>query len=144
MDLDRICQFIDWFAGAGLERFELVEGNDRILLARPAQASSCGPAVESDGAPADPAPCAHDPVARSDTIAGVEAPLHGICYFSASPDAPPLVQAGQTVKAGDPLCLIEAMKVLTAVSAPRDGVVDAFAVENGAEVEQGQVLLVLR
>jgi acetyl-CoA carboxylase biotin carboxyl carrier protein len=73
----------------------------------------------------------------------VESPLYGICYLSSAPDKPPFVEVGQSAKAGDTLCLVEAMKVLNAIHAPRDGKVAAIVAPDGEEVEQGQTLMVL-
>ena len=67
--------------------------------------------------------------------------MFGIFHRAPSPDAPPYVQVGGQVRAGDTLCLLEAMKSFNAVAADRDGTVTAIPVENGQEVEPGQVLI---
>lgn len=138
MDMHRISEIIDWFAGSGLQSFELAEGNDRIQIERPAEVTTNqNLAAEVHTAPPE------ESAAPDDTTLRIEAPLYGVCYLSPSPDAPPFVQLGQSVKAGETLCLVEAMKVLNTVTAPRDGVVSEISAPDQAEVEQGQPLMVL-
>jgi acetyl-CoA carboxylase biotin carboxyl carrier protein len=67
----------------------------------------------------------------------------GTFYRSASPGAKPFVEVGDEVKAGDPLCIIEAMKLMNEIEADRAGVVKAILVENGQPVEYGQPLVVI-
>ncbi|WP_459575412.1 acetyl-CoA carboxylase biotin carboxyl carrier protein [Cupriavidus sp. 8B] len=69
------------------------------------------------------------------------APLFGIVHLRPSPDEPAFVQPGQTVEAGQTVCVIEAMKVFNAVLAERDGMVEAVLVESGNEVDAGQPLI---
>ena len=87
--------------------------------------------VEAPAAPA-PAPAA----AGKD----VPAPMVGVVYLQANPDADPYVQVGDSVKKGQVLCLIEAMKLMNEIVAPQDGVVSAILVENENIVEYGQAL----
>jgi acetyl-CoA carboxylase biotin carboxyl carrier protein len=74
----------------------------------------------------------------------VRAPMVGSFYRRASPQDPPFVEIGTKVKAGDPLCLIEVMKLYTTIPSPADGVIEAIAVEDAAPVEFDQVLFVIR
>jgi acetyl-CoA carboxylase biotin carboxyl carrier protein len=73
----------------------------------------------------------------------VRAPMVGSFYRRPSPDAAPFVETGARVKAGDPLCLIEVMKLYTTISAPAGGVVEAIAVEDASPVEFDQLLFVI-
>ncbi|MGA7965117.1 MAG: acetyl-CoA carboxylase biotin carboxyl carrier protein, partial [Gammaproteobacteria bacterium] len=73
----------------------------------------------------------------------VTAPMVGTFYRSPAPDASPFVEVGQSVKEGDPLCIIEAMKMMNQITADRSGTVKAIEVENGDPVEFGQTLIVL-
>jgi acetyl-CoA carboxylase biotin carboxyl carrier protein len=81
----------------------------------------------------------------SQDIAGdqVRAPMVGTLYRRPSPDDPPFVELGSTVKAGDPLCLIEVMKLFTTIEAPCDGVVKAINIDDGQGVEFDQLLFVI-
>jgi acetyl-CoA carboxylase biotin carboxyl carrier protein len=145
MELNRVRKFIDWFAGSGLQGFDFKDGDFSIRLTRPQTPAQTGvpasaaPAVDSAPTAAPDAPA--DPASEA---LGIEAPLYGICHSSPAPGQPPFVQVGQTVKAGDTVCLIEAMKVINAVTAPRDGVVKEILVQDGTEIEQGELLLVLQ
>jgi len=67
----------------------------------------------------------------------------GTFYRAASPDAAPFVEVGQTVKQGEPLCIIEAMKLLNEIEADQSGTIQKILVENGAPVEYGQPLFVI-
>ena len=94
-------------------------------------------------APAAPAP---SPTAADDTqnAAGiVRAPMVGTFYRAPSPDAPPFVEVGSKVRKGDPLCIIEVMKLFTTVHAEFGGQVVEMAVENGGFVEYGQTLFLI-
>jgi acetyl-CoA carboxylase biotin carboxyl carrier protein len=71
----------------------------------------------------------------------LEAPLAGIVHFRPAPDAPAFIEPGDAVRVGDPLCIIEAMKVFNTVRAEHDGVVAAILVPSGSEVDAGQPLL---
>ena len=73
----------------------------------------------------------------------VRAPTVGSFYRRPSPDAPPFVEVGARVKAGDPLCLIEVMKLYTTISAPAPGVIEAVAAEDASPVEFDQLLFVI-
>jgi acetyl-CoA carboxylase biotin carboxyl carrier protein len=73
----------------------------------------------------------------------VTSPMVGTVYTASEPGKPPLVKVGQQVKEGDTLFIVEAMKTMNAIPAPRSGTVKEILVENGAPVEFGQTLLIL-
>jgi acetyl-CoA carboxylase biotin carboxyl carrier protein len=73
----------------------------------------------------------------------VKSPMVGTFYRASSPDKPPFVELGQSVKSADPVCLIEAMKLLNEIEAGFDGVIKDILVENGQPVEFGQPLFVI-
>ena len=75
------------------------------------------------------------------TAGELHAPLGGVAFLQSAPGEPPFVRPGQRVKAGDTVCVIEAMKVFNAVHAEHDGVVEAVLVASGQEVDAGQPLL---
>ncbi|WP_138471516.1 acetyl-CoA carboxylase biotin carboxyl carrier protein subunit [Poseidonocella sp. HB161398] len=136
MDTERLRQVIGWLATAGLEEFALTEGDSDLILRR-RQAPAATPAAAPQPA------LAAAPAALSPAGVEIHAPLYGICYLASAPGASTFVTAGQAVKAGDPLCLIEAMKVMNTVAAPRDGTVTQVLVADGEEIEEGAVLMVL-
>ena len=73
----------------------------------------------------------------------VKSPMVGTFYRSASPGAKPFVEIGDEVQVGDPLCIIEAMKLMNEIEADQAGVVKAILIENGQPVEYGQALVVI-
>ena len=73
----------------------------------------------------------------------VKSPMVGTFYRSASPGAKPFVEIGDEVQVGDPLCIIEAMKLMNEIETDRAGVVKAILIENGQPVEYGQALVVI-
>ena len=101
----------------------------QALAADPTQAANV---LAPDGAEAA-APQAHL----------VKSPMVGTFYRSAAPDAKPFVDVGDTVKKGDTICIIEAMKLLNEIESDADGVVKEILVENGQPVEYGQPLFVI-
>lgn len=115
-------------------------------LARgPGGGAAAGPAAPS-GAPPAAAASPQAPVAVPEPPPGavvVSAPMLGTFYRAAAPDQPPYVAVGQRVAAGDTLCLIEAMKLFTPLTAPCAGVISAILAENGRLVEYGQPLMYL-
>lgn len=96
---------------------------------------SPAPAASAPPVPQAPAPTPDEPAAGT-----VRAPMVGTFYRAPSPDEPPFVEMGSTVTKGDPLCMIEVMKLFTTVHAESDGVIASIAAENGQLVEFGQVL----
>ena len=94
---------------------------------------------------AAPAPAAAEAAPQPAVPAGkpVTSPMVGTFYRSPSPEAKPFVQVGDTVKKGDTLCIIEAMKLLNEIEAEEDGVIKEVLVENGQPVEFGQPLFIL-
>jgi hypothetical protein len=109
---------------------------ESAALTAPASLAAPAPvaAPEVVEAPAAPAPA---PAAAGKDV---PAPMVGVVYLQANPDADPYVQVGDSVKKGQVLCLIEAMKLMNEIVAPQDGVVSAILVENENIVEYGQAL----
>jgi acetyl-CoA carboxylase biotin carboxyl carrier protein len=124
----------------GLTEIEYAVGERRIRVVRGAPAAVTvampGPAVAAAAAPAAP-------VAASDLPGAIKAPMVGTAYLSPQPEAPPFIKVGDTVREGQPLLIIEAMKVMNQIPAPRAGKVTQILVSDGTPVEFGQPLLVL-
>jgi acetyl-CoA carboxylase biotin carboxyl carrier protein len=125
----------------GLSEIELKRGDLEIRVARQITAVAAPVAAP---APA-PAPVGKAPAnaAKSDAPGTVKSPMVGTAYLRASPNAPPFVEPGSTVRAGEKLMLVEAMKTFNEIVAPRAGTVTAILVEDGQPVEYGQPLLVI-
>ncbi len=125
----------------GLTEIEYQEGTTRLKLGRGGTMVAAAPVAAS--APA--AKVAAAPVAASDgpPAGAVTSPMVGTCYLAAEPGAPAFVKVGDKVREGQTLVIVEAMKVMNPIRSPRAGTVASIAVENGAPVEYGEVLLVL-
>ncbi len=160
MQYEELVKLIDKLDQSSLAYFEFTNDNERLLLAKEVpQVAAPAPVVVTDvtesaalTAPASlaaPAPVAVPEVveapaapAPAPEAAGKEvpAPMVGVVYLQANPDADPYVQVGDSVKKGQVLCLIEAMKLMNEIVAPQDGVVSAILVENENIVEYGKAL----
>ena len=122
----------------GLTEIEYAMGERRIRVVRGgAAAPALTVAVPPPSAAASPA------AAPADTAGAVKAPMVGTAYLSPQPEAPPFVKLGDSVREGQTLLIIEAMKVMNQISAPRAGKVARILVADGAPVEYGQPLVVL-
>ena len=151
MDLRKLKTLIDLVQNSGISELEISEGEEKIRIAKHFTAAPISTTVTMPVAAAASAPAAVSPAptpAADAAPAGVEghvvkAPMVGTFYRSSSPDAAPFVEVGQTVKQGDTLCVIEAMKLMNEIEADVSGVIKAIQVENGQAVEYGQPMFVI-
>lgn len=149
MDLRKIKTLIDLVQQSGIAELEITEGEERVRISRAPQAPQAVAAVAAAPAPVAAAPAAGaataEPVEPNPLPEGevLKSPMVGTFYRASAPGAKPFVEVGNSVKAGDTVCIIEAMKLLNEIEADRDGVVKAVLVENGQPVEYGQPLLVI-
>lgn len=155
MDIRKIKKLIELLEESGISELEITEGEESVRISRH------GPVVHTHVAPAPPppapavaAPAAPPPraesqpapqqaPARSDNRHVIRSPMVGTFYRSPSPGAPPFVEVGQTVKPGQTLCIIEAMKMLNQIEADCAGVVAEILVDNEEPVEFDQPLFVI-
>ncbi len=121
----------------GLSEIEYAVGDVRIRVAR-----GGAPVTVAAVIPPAAAPAGHE-AAEGPPAGAVTSPMVGTAYLSPQPNAPPFVAAGDTVREGQVLLLVEAMKVMNQIHAPRAGRVARIVVTEGAPVEYGQVLLLL-
>jgi acetyl-CoA carboxylase biotin carboxyl carrier protein len=149
MDLRKLKKLIDLVQESGIAELEITEGEEKVKIVKGGQVSlmagSALAAPPAERAPV-PAPAAPAPAAEPQAVQEghvVKAPMVGTFYRSPSPDAKPFVEVGQTVKEGETVCIIEAMKLMNEIEADAGGVVKAILVENGQPVEYGQPLLIL-
>jgi acetyl-CoA carboxylase biotin carboxyl carrier protein len=147
VDTDLIRQLADMLSENDLSEIEVEDGGRRIVVKRKlscaaAPAAAAPVAVRAPAMPAsvgaDQAPAATEPAGEP-----VRSPMVGTVFLSAEPGAPPFVAAGQQVKAGDTLLIIEAMKVMNPITAPRAGTVRQISVADAQPVEFDQVLVLL-
>src|ERR1044071_5065207 len=153
MDLRKIKTLIDLVEQSGISELEVKEGEESVRIARhPTGGMPQFITMQQAPAPAAPAPVAapsspSTQAAAPSTTASkkhfVRAPMVGTFYRSPSPGAKPFVDVGQTVKQGQTLCIIEAMKMLNQIEADKNGVIAEVLVENGQPVEFAQPLFVI-
>ena len=156
MDLRKLKTLIDLVSESGVAELEITEGEDHVrIVNRPTV--SAAPVVQAPAAvtvaavpQAAPAPAAAPAAASAPAqdaaqaaLPTITSPMVGTFYRAPSPGAAPFIEVGDTVKKGQVIGIIEAMKLLNEVEADKDGVVQAFSAENGQPVEYGQPLVIL-
>ena len=144
MDIRKIKKLIEIIEESGIAEIEIKEGEEAIRISRYGTAPA---PVAYAPAPA-PAPAAAPAIAAApaeEKITGhiVKSPMVGTFYRSASPGTKVFVEIGQTVLAGDTLCIIEAMKILNQIEADKSGTITQILVGNAEPVEYGQPLFVI-
>lgn len=154
MDLRKLKTLIDLVAESDIAELEVTEGeskvrivkssaipqNQMVMLPQQGVQQYAAPAVQAAPSQAA-APAA--PAAAAETGHVVKSPMVGTFYRSSAPGAPAFVEVGQSIKSGDTLCIIEAMKLLNEIDADVAGTVTKILVENGQPVEFGQPLFVI-
>jgi acetyl-CoA carboxylase biotin carboxyl carrier protein len=143
MDLRKLKTLIDLVAESDIAELDITDSEGQVRIVKFSQAPAplaAGPAF-LHAAPAAPAPVA--PVVAAVTGHQVKSPMVGTFYRSPNPSSAPFVTIGQSVKEGDPLCIIEAMKLLNEIEADKAGVIQAILVETGEPVEYGQPLFII-
>ncbi|KAF0166707.1 MAG: acetyl-CoA carboxylase biotin carboxyl carrier protein [Rhodocyclaceae bacterium] len=149
MDLRKLKTLIDLVQNSGISELEISEGEEKIRIAKhftaaPATAMVSMPVTSTAPAAVAPAPTPAAEAAPAQPEGHVmKAPMVGTFYRAGAPDAAPFVEIGQTVKEGDTLCVIEAMKLMNEIEADVSGVIKAIQVENGQAVEFGQPMFVI-
>ena len=151
MDIRTIKKLIELLDSSGVAEIEVKEGDTAVRISRmPSnmpvmqQPMMASPVMHSAPA-ATPQAASAAPAAHSNAVTGhdVTSPMVGTFYRSASPDSKPFVEVGQSVKEGDTICIIEAMKMFNQIEADKTGVVKAILCENGQPVEFDQPLVII-
>jgi acetyl-CoA carboxylase biotin carboxyl carrier protein len=149
MDLRKLKTLIDLVAESGIAELEITEGEGKVRIVKFSQAVqpvAYAPAPQyapPAGAESMPAAAPVAPVPAAVVGHTVKAPMVGTFYRAPNPNSPSFVEVGQTVKEGEPLCIIEAMKLLNEIEADKSGVIKEILVQNGEPVEYGQPLFVI-
>ena len=151
MDIRKIKKLIELVEESGISELEIAEGEESVRISRGgvvatapvAVAAAPAPVAAPVAAPA-PAPAAAAPAAEP-AITGhqIKSPMVGSFYRSSAPGAPAFVEVGSTVKVGQTLCIIEAMKMMNQIESDKAGVVKEILVENEDAVEFDQPLFVI-
>jgi len=149
MDLRKLKTLIDLVAESGISELEVTEGEGKVRIVKaPPQivaAPQMFPQVQAVAAAPVPAVAAPADPGAPQLPAGhvITSPMVGTFYRAPSPGAAPFVSVGDTVKEGQTVCIIEAMKLLNEIEADKAGVIKEILVENGQAVEYGQPLFVV-
>jgi acetyl-CoA carboxylase biotin carboxyl carrier protein len=159
LDLDFLRGLIDAVDGSGIDSIEINRAGTKIRIAKtppPAPLAAGAPAISTiAAAPALAAPAAQQalapasatsaavtsaPAPETSNLTDVKSPMVGTFYRAPAPEAPPYVEVGSTVKKGQTLCILEAMKLMNEMESEVEGIVREILVENSDPVEYGQVL----
>jgi acetyl-CoA carboxylase biotin carboxyl carrier protein len=152
MDIRKVKKLIELLEESGIGEIEIKEGEESVRISRgisgsPAPAPNYSyppPAAPAAPVPAAaaPAPAPAESADSAPATSGkvVKSPMVGTFYRSPSPSSPSFVEVGKTVKAGDVLCIVEAMKMMNQIEAEVSGTVEAILAENGEPVEFDQPL----
>ena len=155
MDIRKVKKLIELLEESNISEIEIQEGEESVRISRhpngtayPQPAAPAWPA----GAPAQPAApapqapaAAAEPAEQGPSYQGQEvlSPMVGTFYRAPAPGAKPFAEVGQNVKKGETICIVEAMKMMNQIEADRDGVIEAFLVDDGEPVEFEQPMVVI-
>jgi acetyl-CoA carboxylase biotin carboxyl carrier protein len=140
IDADAIRELAALLKETGLTEIEIEHNGGKLRVSRGVTGMA---AAVPAAAPASAAPAATPPVSSGPAAGAVPSPMVGTVYLSPEPGKPAFVKVGQSVKAGDTLFIIEAMKTMNAITAPHGGTVKEISVGDGSPVEFGQTLAVI-
>lgn len=156
MDIRKVKKLIELLEESNIDEIEIKEGEESVRISRhPRTVSGIAPApaaihmaapVAAEAAPAPVAPAAPAPAAPAAPAHSghaLKSPMVGTFYRAPSPTAPAFVEVGQTVKAGDVVCIVEAMKMMNQIEADKSGTIEAILIENGEPVEFDQPILTI-
>ncbi|MEX0965181.1 MAG: acetyl-CoA carboxylase biotin carboxyl carrier protein [Pseudohongiellaceae bacterium] len=144
MDIRKVKKLIELLEASDIAEIEIKEGEESVRISR---GSTSVPAPLNYQAPAVAAPAAIAAAAPATEAAtsgnSIKSPMVGTFYRSPSPSSPAFVEVGKHVKAGDVVCIVEAMKMMNQIEADHSGVVEAILVEDGEPVEFDQPLITI-
>ncbi|MEZ9423195.1 acetyl-CoA carboxylase biotin carboxyl carrier protein [Vibrio lentus] len=149
MDIRKIKKLIELVEESGISELEISEGEESVRISRNSPVSAAPIQYAAAPAPVAAAAPAAAPAAAEAAAPAVPAghqvlsPMVGTFYGAPSPDAKPFVKVGQSVTAGETLCIVEAMKMMNQIEADKSGVVTAILVEDGQPVEFDQALVII-
>jgi len=148
MDIKKISELINLINETSIGEIEIREGETSVRITRqsamPAPVMMQMPVNQPAPAAAYSAPApATSPVSNEISGHKVRSPMVGTVYLASNPGSKPFVEIGQSVKTGDVLCIVEAMKMMNQIEADKDGIIKARLIENGLPVEFDQPLFVI-
>ncbi len=153
MDLRKLKKLIDLVEESGIAEIEVTEGEEKVRITRShatnqtvyttAMAAPSQMPVSAPVAAAPAAEAATSTAAPAAVVDALKSPMVGTFYRAASPNSPAFAEVGQSVKVGDTLCIIEAMKLMNEIESDRSGVIKEILVNNGEPVEYGEPLFII-
>lgn len=148
MDIRKVKKLIELLEESNIDELEIHEGEESVRICRHRPAMAAAPAAPLAATAAPPTPTtasASAPAPEGPALEGhvVASPMVGTFYRAPAPGAKPFVEAGQSVKPGDVLCIVEAMKMMNQIEADRAGTVGHILVEDGEPVEYDQPLVTI-
>ena len=153
MDLRKLKTLIDLVSESNVSELEITEAEGKVRIVKSGGAAAVAPVVAYApapvampavvAAPAGAAMPAAEAAPAAPTGHVVKSPMVGTFYRASSPGAKPFVEVGSTVKEGEAVCIVEAMKILNEIEADKSGTITQILVENGQPVEYGQPLFVI-
>jgi acetyl-CoA carboxylase biotin carboxyl carrier protein len=150
MDLRKLKTLIDLVSESNISELEITEADGKVRIVKadphamqPQYAPMMMQAPQQAQQAAAPAVAAEPAAPAVDPGHPVKSPMVGTFYRSANPGAKPFVEIGDSIKEGDPICIIEAMKIMNEIEADKSGTVSRILCENGQAVEFGQPLIVI-
>ena len=155
MDLRKLKTLIDLVSESNVSELEITEAEGKVRIVKSAPASAVAQvmavapaapvlaAAPAAGEAAAAAPAAAPVVAAEPTGHIVKSPMVGTFYRASSPGAKPFAEVGQSIKEGETICIVEAMKILNEIECDKSGTITQILVENGQAVEYGQPLFII-
>lgn len=147
MDIRKVKKLIELLEESNIDELEIQEGEESVRITRNAVGTAHLVPAQAMAAPAPmaaaPAPVAEVPAAPQITGHIIKSPMVGTFYRSPSPTSAVFIEVGQTVKAGDVLCIVEAMKMMNQIEADKAGTIEAILVEDGHPIEFDQPMIVI-
>ncbi|OGT36098.1 MAG: acetyl-CoA carboxylase, biotin carboxyl carrier protein [Gammaproteobacteria bacterium RBG_16_51_14] len=153
MDIRKVKKLIELLEESDVDEIEIHEGEESVRISRHSSVTPTQTIVHVPGSNLGQTAGGKPGAGFVETAAGspeaeagslIKSPMVGIFYLSPSPEDHPFVEVGQSVKKGDVLCIIEAMKIMNQIESDVSGIVQRILVENGEPVEYGQLMFVIR
>ena len=151
MDIRKVKKLIELLETSDIAEIEIKEGEEAVRISRnssvtttvAAPAPAAAPVTTPSPSPAAPAASEQKPAPQATSGHVVSSPMVGTFYRSPSPSSPPFVEVGTHVKAGDVVCIVEAMKMMNQIEAEKAGIIEAILVKDGEPVEFDQPLVTI-
>ena len=149
MDIRKVKKLIELLETSDIAEIEIKEGEEAVRISRNSSvttavpAPAAAPVAAPAPSPAAPAAAEEKPAPQATSGHIVSSPMVGTFYRSPSPSSPPFVEVGTHVKAGDVVCIVEAMKMMNQIEAEKAGIIEAILVNDGEPVEFDQPLVTI-